>query len=146
MSEYTAAEPRIAAHVILRDGDKIAMLLRKNTDWMNDHWGLLAGKVEKNESFVQAAIREAKEEGGVTLTAGQLRPVLFAHIHDGSDGWISAVFEVTEWQGEAYNAEPHVHETLKWFDINEVPENTVPNVRKYLEAIIEGDTYIEIDW
>ena len=59
---YDTARPYIASYVILRKDGKIAFVLRANTNWMNDHYGLPSGKVENNESYLQAAVREAKEE------------------------------------------------------------------------------------
>lgn len=38
------ARPYVAAFVILRRGSKVAMVLRKNTGWMDGHYGLPAGR------------------------------------------------------------------------------------------------------
>lgn len=61
------ARPYVAAFVILRRGSKVAMVLRKNTGWMDGHYGLPAGKGEWFEPFTDAAIREANEEVGVKI-------------------------------------------------------------------------------
>lgn len=56
---YATATPYIASFVILRKAGKIAFVLREHTKWMNGYYGLPSGKVEKNEAFSAAAIREA---------------------------------------------------------------------------------------
>jgi ADP-ribose pyrophosphatase YjhB (NUDIX family) len=122
------------------------MVLRSNTKWMDGHWGLLAGKVEWHESFTNAAVREAKEEGGVTIKPEDLKLKLIAQRHGDDSDWVDAIFEVTTWDGEAYNAEPHMHSELAWFDIDTIPENIIPAVKIYLQAIAEGKTYLEYGW
>ena len=65
--KYDSARPYIACFVILRKGNKVAMVLRKNTGWMDGYYGLPAGKVEYFEHFTAGAAREAKEEAGVDI-------------------------------------------------------------------------------
>ncbi len=145
--KYDTATPYLASYVVLRGVDgKVAFVLRSNTKWMDGHWGLLAGKVEKGESFTECAIREAKEEGGVTIAPDQLTLKLMAHRHSDDSDWVDAVFEASAWQGEAYNAEPHMHSELSWFDLHTMPENMIPAVRVYLAGIEAGKTYLEYGW
>jgi 8-oxo-dGTP pyrophosphatase MutT (NUDIX family) len=145
-AKYDTATPYLAAYVVLRDGDKVALVLRSNTKWMNGHWGLLAGKVEQNETFTAAAIREAFEEGGITVKPRNLHLKLIAQRHADDSDWVDAIFEATEWEGEAHNAEPHMHSNLDWFDLNALPENTIPAIKTFLEAIQSGKTYLEYGW
>jgi 8-oxo-dGTP pyrophosphatase MutT (NUDIX family) len=56
-----------AAHVIFERDGKICMLRRVNTGWMDGKYGFPAGHKETGESFLECAIREAKEEVGVDV-------------------------------------------------------------------------------
>lgn len=47
---------------------------------------------------------------------------------------------------EVHNAEPDVHAELAWFDLKKLPENTIPYVKNYIEAIEAGKTYVEYGW
>jgi len=86
------ATPHIASYVVFRKGDRQALVLRSNTKWMNGYYGLVSGKVENNENFLQAAIREAKEEAGVVLTPKDLKYLMTMHrFEDGSD-WVDVFF------------------------------------------------------
>lgn len=148
MGKYSTAAPYIACYVLLRDGDRIACVLRQNTDWMNGYYGLPAGKVEWGEPYTLGAIREAKEEAGVDIKPEHLRHALTVHRHSQDDNtdWVDVYFEVDEWKGEVINAEPHMHAEVVWLDINNLPSNVIPAVRSALECISQGQTYAEHGW
>lgn len=116
---------------------------------MDNYYGLPSGKVEKNEAFVAAAIREAKEEIGIVIKSGDLRHVLTMHRKkpkDNDNEWVDMFFEVGSYEGEPYNAEPHIHSELAWLDIHNLPENVIPNVKEALKQIEAGNTYCEFGW
>ena len=146
---YDSATPYIASYIILRRGKKVAFVLRSQTGWMDGYYGLIAGKVEKNETFEQAAVREAKEEAGITVKPTDLKHVLTGHRKDKKSDymfWVDVLFEVTKWSGQAYNAEPKMHDELRWFDTNHLPKNLIPAIQSYLQAVAEGRSYIEYGW
>lgn len=64
---FSTATPRVASYLMLKKDGKYAFLLRANTGWRDGYFGLPAGKVERNESFEQGAIREGLEEVGVII-------------------------------------------------------------------------------
>lgn len=144
--KYDSATPYIAAHVILRQDDKIAFVLRQNTNWGDGFYGLLSGKVDHGESYLGAAVREAKEEAGVKIEPSNLKYVLTAHRQSDDSVWVDVVFEATKWQGEAHNAEPDKHSELAWLDPDNLPDNVVPPIRFYLEQIAAGQHYAEYGW
>lgn len=146
---YDTAQPYIASYVVFRDGNKIALLLRgKNVSWMQNYYGLPSGKVEKNEPYLAAAVREAKEEVGVDIKQSDLKHILTMHRQEPGDTneWVDVFFEATNWEGELQNAEPHVHDKLEWVDLDTLPDNLITSVKEALEHIKKGDTYFEYGW
>ncbi|HET7060297.1 MAG TPA: NUDIX domain-containing protein [Candidatus Saccharimonadales bacterium] len=147
------ATPYTATYLIFRKAEKIALLLRKNTPWMNNYWGLPSGKVDRkggdgSESFKAAGCHEGLEEVGVKIEPTDLKHVLTVHRNEPEEDmvWVDVYFEVTKWKGELYNAEPEIHERLDLFDPNNLPINIVPSVKAGIEAIENGKTYIEYGW
>ena len=108
------------------------MLLRKNTGWMDGFYCLPSGKSEWFESFTQSAVREAKEEAGVTIAEVDLKCIHMMHRHGESVvektfmDWVDVYFEAARWSGEPHNAEQQKSERLEWIDLDNLPENVVP--------------------
>ena len=142
---YDTATPRIASYVLVRKNGKMAFVLRENTSWMNDHYGLPSGKVEKNESYTVAAMREAREELGIDVAVEDLRFVHIMHRNEGAD-WVDLFFEATKWKGEPVNAEPHMHSELAWLDPKNLPERMIPSVRFAIGQIERGKAFSEFGW
>ena len=146
------ARPYVACFVILRRDNKIAMVLRKNTGYMDGHYGLPAGKGEWFEPFSIGAKREAKEEAGVDIKKADLKFLHMVHRH-GEDrftkkfmDWVDVYFEARSWAGEPFNAEEHKSEQLDWLDLNNLPENIVPPQLEALKHIAKGISYSEYGW
>lgn len=55
---------------LIEDGDKILLQNRVKKDWQG--YALPGGHVEPGESFVDAVVREMKEETGLTMYCGFL--------------------------------------------------------------------------
>jgi ADP-ribose pyrophosphatase YjhB (NUDIX family) len=128
--------------------NKIAFVMRSNKSWMNHHYSLLAGRVELGEVLADAAIREAKEEGGVDIVRNKLRLKLTMHVRENGEeeSWIESFFVASDWVGEPYNAEPDEHSSLEWLDPKKLPENVIPRQREGIIKLLKGDVYAEYGW
>lgn len=145
MNKFGTQTPYLASYVIVRKNGKVAFVMRSNTNWMNGYYGLPSGKVENHESCGAAAVREAMEEIGITVKESDLRFVHTIHRHHETD-WIDMFYEVTAYEGELVNAEPHMHSELAWLDPDNLPDNVMEYVRFALERIAAGKTYTEYGW
>jgi len=152
--KYGTQTPYLAAFVIVQDAaGKIAFVMRSNTGWMNGHYGPPAGKVEKGESFLAGAVREAKEEIGITVSSKDLEHAITVHRYseagngDAEDmEWVDVYFLVKKYSGEPHNAEPHMHSELAWLDPKNLPKNVIPAFAASIQAWAKGDNYLEYGW
>lgn len=116
---------------------------------MNGFYSLPAGKVEVGEPYTVAAVREAHEEIGVNIRNESLQHVLTMHrkeAEDTNNTWVDMFFEVSEYEGEPYNAESDVHSELAWLDPDNLPDNTIPMLRVAFDTIAKGEKYAEWGW
>lgn len=133
-----------SVYTILRRDNKIAFVLRHNTDYMNGKYSLPAGHAEGDEAYTRAAAREALEEAGVHVDPAKVRHVHTMQRHQGDHIRVDIFFEADSWEGEPYNAEPQSHSELVWFADDDLPfEELMDFQADALRAIIRGETYSE---
>ena len=66
---------------------------------------------------------------------------------DGQDKvYYDGFFFVKTWQGEPKIGEPEKCDELRWFDINNLPEQIIPDRRVVIKNFINGITYSEMGW
>src|SRR4029077_20737182 len=97
-------------HIIIRDGPNVLMGLRQNTGFADGMYHLPAGHLEDGETFVDGAIREAREELGIEI---QLADLSLVHVMHHS-GRLGLFFSVDRWVGTITNVEPDKCKELEW--------------------------------
>lgn len=139
---------RAAVYLVFEQGDKVLLSHRINSGYHDGEYGVPTGHIEDGEPASGAAIRKAREETGVKLRMAGLR---LAHVmHRSSDGdkvdYVDFYFLVLNFAGEPINKIPGKCSELKWAKWNELPQNTVPEVRFALECIQRDKIYSEFDF
>lgn len=121
---------RCAVYGFFIKNKKILMLLRKGTGWMDGKYGVPAGHLDKGESIKGAAIREIKEEVGLDINESDLTLYHVMHrFEDDNFEYIDFFFKVEYFEGEPKNSEPDKASEIKWFDLDALPKNIIPNVK-----------------
>lgn len=119
--------------VILKD-KKILLLLRKKSP-ESGCWTIPGGKVEFGETVEEAILREVKEEinaeGKIIAPLGVTNHIL----KEEGTHFVSPRFLV-ELLEEPRNMEPESHEDMKWFPIDNLPENVTMTTQKALAAFL----------
>jgi len=138
-----------AAYLIPIKDNKILLLRRANTWYEDWNYSMIAWKVDSGETFTKCIIREWKEEAWITLKPEDLTVAHIMH----RNPWLETdnqridtyfISEKREW--EITNMEPHKCDDLSWFDLNNLPENTIPYIKKVLENINNKIFYSEYWW
>ncbi len=139
------AEMYVAVHLFLIKDDRILLLRRYNTGFMDGQYSVIAGHVDRGESVVQAIHREAEEEAGILLAPDQLQTIQVMHRNSDTER-IDYFFFVENWIGTIRNAEPSKCDDLAWFAIEALPENMIPYVRYALEQYQQGEYFTLFGW
>lgn len=133
---------RPAVYLILIRDNKVLLLRRFNTGWRNGDYTLPAGHVDGRESIRTALSREAAEEVGVTVQPAALKFAHVMHQYDNHE-YVDFYFVATAWDGEPTNLEPEKCDDVRWFSLEDLPENIIPNVRQALDAYAKKSYYSE---
>jgi 8-oxo-dGTP diphosphatase len=132
-----------ASYIVFLRGEFVLLQLRRGTGYMDGHWACAAaGHVEAGESAAQAALREAREELGISISPEHLVPVTAMHRTHGNglavDERVDFFFTCTNWQGEPQMMEPDKAADLQWFHLDDLPAAVVPHERYVFERLRNG--------
>jgi ADP-ribose pyrophosphatase YjhB (NUDIX family) len=108
---------------------------------------LPSGKLEEGETVSQAAVREGFEEIGIRIAADALRFVHLMHYRsERGDARIGIFFQALDWEGEPFNAEPGKCAFIKWWPLNQLPQDTYPYTAEAIKAYMRGEYWSVVGW
>lgn len=125
-----------AVYLILIRDRKILLLRRQNTGFEDGNYSLIAGHVDENEGPTRAVLREAQEEAGIDIDRSKLQLAHVMYRKKPEEERIDLFFIAEAWEGEPQNMEPEKCDDLKWFALDNIPQNTIPHVRDVIEKHI----------
>ena len=130
---------------LLQDENKILLQNRVKEDWKG--YTLPGGHVEPGESFVDAVVREMKEESGLDIINPKLVGIKQFPITDGR--YIVLLFKATEFEGEVTSSDEG---EMEWIDMDKLSEVNVvedfydllkvlndPNLNEFQYTIEDGE-------
>lgn len=130
--------------VLLREPGEILLQLRRNTGFRDGFWATAAaGHVERGESAVTAACREAVEELGVTIDPADLEPLTTMHRTEATgepiDERVDFFFGCRRWSGVPRLVEQAKAAAIGWYALDALPEPVVAHERYVFEALRAGE-------
>lgn len=133
------------AHLLLMKDGKILLSRRVNTGYEDGKYSVVAGHIDENETARQAMIREAKEEAGINIDIDDLDIAHMMHRNEG-DHRIDFFFTAKKWFPEPNIMEPDKCDDLRWFDLDKLPDNTIPYIKKAIDSFLDKKLYSEHGW
>ncbi len=105
------------------------------------HWGLPKGHVEANETEIQTAIREVKEETNLDVTLDESKRYEINYITDKEVEKTAVYFIATSVEGDLKRQESEIDQA-KWVPISEaVDVITYDNAKEMLSKILKDEGY-----
>lgn len=144
MSEGKRNTIPVTALLMLRKSDKLLLMRRANTGYEDGKYCFPGGHVEKGEEVTKAMIREAKEEIGIDIKYDDLilKHILNRKVKD--NAYIDFIFECRNWEGTPIIMEKDHSDELKWFNLDELPENVISFMKDVFKN--QNKIYMPIDW
>ena len=121
--------------IILQEKDDTIQILlhrRKNTDYQDGKWDIAAsGHVDEGETAKMAVVRECAEELGIDVKIKDLSFVHLSHRVSNTGGrtYYDIYFVVNKYHGIPKVIEPDKCSELRWFKIDDLP-NEIIDIRK----------------
>ncbi len=106
---------KLATLCYVSKDNKTLMLYRnkKENDYHEGKWNGLGGKFELGESPEECAIREIKEESGLTVKALSMKGFITFPLFDGKDDWYVFLFVIDDFEGNLIDSPEG---KLEWID------------------------------
>ena len=135
----------VTVHLLFFRADQVLLLRRFNTGYADGQYSVPAGHLDGGETVMAAAAREAEEETGLQIEGADIIFSSVMHRIDG-DERVDFFVRVQQWQGEPINAEPDKCDELRWVPVDELPDNTIPYLRKAIQNHCDGIKFDEFGW
>ena len=97
--------------------NEILIMSRKKKESLRDCWEFPGGKLNNYETYLEALIRELKEELDIKINIKELTNYGFFRHQYRAFLLMMYVFEVKKWSGKIYNNE---NEKIEWASISEL--------------------------
>jgi len=122
---------------ILNENNEILLGLRQGKVG-NNTWGLPGGKLDKNESFENCIIREAKEETDLDINELTFIGVSNDIMEDIDQHYITIFFSTNNYEGEVKVVEIDKCLEWKWFNPKELPTNLFLPLKNFISGNFVG--------
>jgi 8-oxo-dGTP pyrophosphatase MutT (NUDIX family) len=122
--------------------NQILLLRRFNTGYEDGNYSVPAGHLDGGETVIAAAAREAEEETGVQIKAGDIVFSSIMHRIEEEER-VDFFVHVHGWQGEPRNTEPDKCDELRWVNLDDLPNNLIPYVKKAIQNHRDGVKFDE---
>ena len=134
-----------AVYLLLIKENQILLLKRANTGYEDGKYSLVAGHMDGNETIKQAMMREAREEAGIIIYEEDIEIATFLHRKTDPERF-DFFLQCKKWNGEVENKEPDKCSELNWYDINNLPNNIIPCVKKAIENYQNNIMFDNFGW
>jgi len=134
----------VVVHVLLIRDERLFLLRRSQTGFMDGYYCLPGGHQKVGESVSEAGVRECLEETGVQTS--RLEPLCVMPYQSGRHQGLNFVFQTEDWEGEPGINEPALFDDSCWSLLDRLPDPHAPWMSELLEFRRDGRWYKEFQW
>ena len=136
MAEEHNKQANVGVSVLVMNGDRVLLEKRQHTHGAGT-WGAPSGHIDFGEAPEETAIRETKEETGVSISDVKFRVITNDVFEAEQKHYITLWFDAKYVSGEAKALAPEEESEVGWFTWDSLPQPLfLP-----LQHLLEGKTY-----
>lgn len=134
-------------YLIIRNSkDEILLQRRQGTKLWCGFLALPAGHIDEGENAYEAAIREAKEELGISITKESIIDTFVACRRNSTlPPYYDVYFEVASYEGTIEIKEPEKCSELKWLKLEDFPSDVIDFEKQAMLLNEKGIKFSTID-
>ena len=114
-----------------KSNNKVALILKNRPKWQAGNYNGIGGKIEKNETPIQAMVREFNEETGVKTKESEWTNAI--NIYCSNNSFIYFFFSF----GDLNKLKTTTDEKIEIFEINNLPINMIENLKWIIPLLID---------
>ena len=126
----------VGVAIFEKDGKIFLMQRGKKSQNEIAAWALPGGKVEFGQTLKETAIREIREELGVTITITGQVPCYDHILPEENQHWVTTIFTATITEGVPTIQEPDKCSACGWFSFDKLPSPIAHMSRPAIEYFI----------
>jgi 8-oxo-dGTP diphosphatase len=124
--------------LVFNKKNQLLLGMRKNCKEAGS-FGLPGGHVHNNESLINAARREIKEECGIISKNLKFLSILDDELK--SEKYMQINFVLYNYAGKIKLCEPNICKEWKWFSLNKIPKNLFSQHRSIIKMFLNKQLY-----
>lgn len=129
---------RCAVHLLLINNGKVLVEKRKNREYCDGQYDLIASHILGNEDVYSAIIRTAKTEVNIEIKKEDLEIIQVMHQKSEDYEYINYFFVTNKYTGILNNNEPEFCEKLEWVELKYPIDNMMEYINFAIEKYIEN--------
>ena len=133
----------VVVHTVLQRGDALLLLRRARTGYLDGFYALPGGHLQRGEGIMDCAIRELREETGISVESAQLQPAAVLPYRSDDQQGVDFIMRCTAFDGEPYLAEPDRFDDFGWWSVDALPTQTAPYIAPALALARRGEWFLE---
>lgn len=128
------------SHLILMKDNKILFLRCFNRGHEDSQYGLVSADMCGSESFIKVMIKEARKQLGIHIKPEDMEVVHVMHVKEKKEN-INFFVKANNWEGEPKIKKASECDDLNWFELDNLPKNTVPYIKHAIKFIKNVHTF-----
>ncbi|HEV7702477.1 MAG TPA: NUDIX domain-containing protein [Candidatus Paceibacterota bacterium] len=113
--------PKVGTGIFILNDKKQVLFQKRTGAHGTDSWALPGGHLEWQESFLENAIREGKEETDLDIQDVEVVGVTNDIFKEEKKHYVTIYMKVTKWSGTPKITEPDRCLEMDWFNLDKLP-------------------------